>query len=88
MKLDDFFEQIDKWEYIPGDLIVRIEYKYKWEKKFLKSNEILIYIGDRNEWMWLHDWDEDFDIVNVLGFIPVDDISLFSMNRPEAEVRR
>ena len=88
MKLDDFFEKIEKWEYIPGDLVVRIEYKYKWEKNFHKSNEILEYIGDKGDWMWLHDWNEGFDIVNVLGYIPVDDISLFSMYYPEKEVKQ
>ncbi len=88
MSLDDFFEQIKKWEYIPGDLIVRLAYKYKWEKDYNKSNEILEYIGDKDDWMWLNDWDEGYDSVMVLGFIPVDDISFFSMYRPDTEVKR
>lgn len=88
LTIDEFFKQIKKWEYIPGDLVVRIAYKYEWEKDFNKSNEVLEYNGDKDDWTWLNDWDEGYDYVMVLGFIPVEDISLFSMWSPGVEVKR
>ena len=83
MTLDEFFEMIDKWEYIPGDLIVRIGYKYAWEKFHHESNEILEYNGDKNEWMWLNDWDEGYDDVKFLGYVPVDDVPIETMWTPK-----
>lgn len=89
MTLNDFFELIDKIEYIPSVYIVRLEYKYVYEDKLTISNEILQYdpgyIGVSSNlkypwyhdlWLWYCDWYMcvDPESVRVVKFKAIDDI--------------
>lgn len=89
MTLKEFFELIDKREYIPGIYIVRLEYKFVYEDKPFISNEILQYDpGYRGIiynpkypwyhelWLWYWDWYMCVDpsSVKVLKFAPLDDV--------------
>ena len=76
ISLDRFFGELDKMEYVPGDIIIRLKYKYDYENTYSYSNEILEYSGD-DGWIWLNDWDEGYTSggeVWVLGYVSVDDI--------------
>ena len=71
--LDEFFKQIDN---MPerGTLIVRLKYKYEWEKNYEIQNEILEWDGTLSEYVWLNDWDEGQTDVIVLNYEFLDNI--------------
>ena len=71
MSLDEFFNLI-KDECT--DYIVKLAYKYDWEKGYTISNELLEWDYSMNDYIWEHDWDEGQDDVFVLGFIKVSDV--------------
>ena len=54
--------------------IVRLAYKYDWEKEYDISNEILEWDDSFNNYVWLNDWNEGQSDVYVLGFIKVSDV--------------
>lgn len=72
MKLDEFFETADIGK---GDYIVRLKYKYDWEKEYRYSNEVVSYEFDRDSWVWLNDWCEGEKDVEVVAYIAIDDIT-------------
>lgn len=72
MTLEEFDRELEKRPIEP--LIVRLKWKYKWEKEYTYSNEILDYEDDH--YVWLNDWDEGQDEVYVVGFIPIADIEV------------
>ena len=75
MPLDNFYKLIAAFN-ICGDLIVRIRYKYNFEKQWHYSNEVLTVENDLC--IWLNDWNEGQD-AEVLGFIPVDDVNTYTI---------
>ena len=81
MTLDEFFEQLEK-DGPYETLIVRLSYKYDWEKEDERiiSNEILTP-NEWGGWEWLNDWDEGYtnqkdSPVFVIGYIKVDDVDI------------
>lgn len=89
MTLNDFFELIDKQEYNPGVYIVKLEYKYIYEDKLIRSNEILqfdpgytriIYNSKypwyHDRWLWYSDWYMcvDPESVREICFVAIDDV--------------
>lgn len=94
MRLNEFFNWIDKREYIPGIYIVRLQYKFVYENKTCISNEILQYdpgyAGNHDDprypwyhdcWLWYTDWYMCVDpsSIEVLRFTTLDEI--FDGNR-------
>lgn len=71
MTLEKFFEIADIGE---GDYIVRLKYKYDWEKEYRYSNEVVSYEFDRDSWVWLNDWCEGETDVEVVAFVPLDNV--------------
>ena len=81
MKLKEFFDAIEKEEY-RTDYIVKLRYKYSWEKEYTVENEYLEYDGNYDQWVWLHDWDEGQEDVDVLGYISIDDVFVPTTQAP------
>lgn len=78
MTLDQFCQILDNDNHPYEDLIVTIKYKYDWETEYITENQFLEYDGNRNAYVWLHDWDEGQTDVTVLGCIPVSDVNTIS----------
>ena len=76
MKLNEFFEMLDSDDFLRTDYIVCLKYKYDWEKEYIIENEYLQYDGNRDEWVWLHDWNEGQTDVEVLGYIDIDELEV------------
>ena len=85
LKLSSFENLWDKMKYIPGDIIVRIAYKYDWEKVWHEENELLLYKD--NDWIWENDWDEGYTLQEeeplVLWWIPVYQVGVHEVYKPE-----
>lgn len=75
MKLNQFFEMLDAYDFLRTDYVVRLRYKYDWEKNYTTSNEYLQY-DSRDEWVWLNDWNEGQTDVEVLGYIALDEVEV------------
>lgn len=72
MTLDKFYNEIvPTLQY--GDYIVRIKYRYFWERNYRYTNEVLS-IGGAYGVEWLNDWNEGESDCNVISFINVNDI--------------
>lgn len=68
MSLDEFFEMIEE-NGLYDTMVVTLRYKYKFDKTWEVSNEILIV--ENSDFVWLYDWDEgyvEFGEVEVMGF--------------------
>ena len=65
---------LDKDSHYRTDYIVRLKYKYDWEKEYTIENEYLEYDSNNDCWVWLNDWNEGQTDVEVLGYIDIDDI--------------
>lgn len=55
-----------------SNYIVRIGYKYDYEKEYFIDNEYLFC--DNGDYVWLNDWDEGQEDVILIGIISVDDV--------------
>lgn len=74
--LDEFFDII---ETMPcTDYIVKLRYRYGWEKEWTVSNEILEYYADSKSenYIWLNDWFEGQQWVEIMGFMPIEDVDV------------
>ena len=62
--------------YRPGEVIARMGYKYEYEKEYEYDNELLLY----SEWgtynTWEHDWNEGQRDIDLVWFIPVEEVGL------------
>ena len=89
MTLDEFFKLIDEKEYKPEVYIVRLEYKFVYEEKIYRTNEILQYdLGYRGitrspkypwyyeSWLWYSDWYMCVEpsSIKVLNFTTLEDV--------------
>ena len=77
MTLPEFNEKIDTEKI--DDYLVWIRYKYKDEKYWDYSVEYLQYVGDIGVYMWLNDWHEGQDDVEILGYIAMEDMPYLSV---------
>jgi hypothetical protein len=75
MGVDEFLEYLKTIELT--DYIIRIRVKYLDEKDYRFINEILTYEGDHDLWVWEYDWQHCVEDAKVVGYIPVDHISIF-----------
>lgn len=69
ISLDDFMSRLDELEDC-GEYIVRLAYKYDWEKEYTISNECLS-VGSHCT-CWFNDWNEGQTDVRVLGYVTTD----------------
>ena len=71
LTLNRFFEKIENE---PDDYVVKLAYKYNWEKDYTISNEIIEWEYSSSDYVWLNDWNEGYDFIYVVGFIKVSDV--------------
>lgn len=71
MTLDEFYDQVDAVKADRFPLIVKLKYKYTHETEYTISNEILDYYDDM--YIWVNDWNEGQQDVEVIAWISVDD---------------
>lgn len=76
MTLDELFKILDNPTTIHQDYIVKLKYRYSFEERYTIENQILEYDGSENEYVWLDDWNEGQDDVEVLGYIAVQDVQI------------
>ena len=62
--------------YRPGDLIVRMGYKYESDKEYEYDNELLFYSEDGTYNTWEQDWHEGQNCIDLVWFIPVEEVGL------------
>lgn len=81
LSYDEFFDLIKTFPC--QDYIVKIRYKYDWEKEWTVENEILEYYPssipiDRidDNYVWLNDWFEGQQWVEIMGFMPLDEVEV------------
>ena len=67
MTLDEFFKMLENDVY--EDKIVRLAYKYDFEKEYTYSNEILEC--ENGHYYWLNDWDEGQTDIKVIGYLNI-----------------
>ena len=77
MTLDELFKILNKPTTIHQDYIVKLKYRYSFEERYTIENQILEYDGSKDEYVWLDDWNEGQDDVEVLGYIAVQDVQIF-----------
>ena len=75
MTLDEFHKWLEKQPI--EDKLVYMRYKYSWEDKWSYANEYLkVDMSVEGYYIWLYDWDEGQENVEILGCISVDDIDV------------
>lgn len=75
MSEEEFFEWLKTHDNAICDKLVRIRYKYSWEKEWTYSNEILqVYFNSDRLYEWLDDWNEGQEQVEILGCVDIDNI--------------
>ena len=78
--------EFDKWlETQPiEDKLVSMRYKYSHERKWTQSNEVLeVDMSVDGNYVWLNDWDEGQEDVEILGCIPISDIDVPKFERKD-----
>lgn len=60
-----------------SDKIVYMRFKYSWEKDWTYSKEILyVDMSSDDYYVWLNDWDEGQQEVEILGCMSIDDVDV------------
>lgn len=72
-------------QYFPGDLIVRIGFKYEEDDEYEYENEFLYCSESADYVCFADDWWEGQQYISILGFVPVDDIRHFDFMLPKNE---
>lgn len=84
-------EEFNKWlESQPiEDKLVYMRYKYSWEDKWTYSNEVLeADCSVDGFYVWINDWDEGQEHVEILGCVSIDEIEIPLFGLPvESEER-
>lgn len=76
MTLIELFEILSKPTTVHQDYIVKLKYKYSFEEQYTIENQILEYDGSMDEYIWLNDWNEGQEDVEVLGYVAVQDLKI------------
>lgn len=73
MNRERFFEWL-RSQNRTGEMIVKINYKYDFEKKYTEENEHMEWDG--TDIIWLNDWDEGQEDVIIIGYTWVDEVEI------------
>ena len=73
MSIKEFFKYLDTKNI--ETQIVYLRYKYSWEDTWTYSNEILKVNAD-SFYIWMSDWNEGQEDVEILGCIAVSDVEV------------
>lgn len=74
MTLDKFFEIVFNNEVLNEVYIVKLKYKYEWETEYRYSNEVGFFDVEEWTWVWYDDWCEGETDVEVVAYVPIDEI--------------
>ena len=75
MSLDEFHKWLEKQPL--EDKLVYMRYKYSWEDRWTCSNEYLeVDMSVEGYYIWLSDWNEGQEDVEILGCIGIDEIDV------------
>ena len=88
MSLDEFYKWLEK-QPVLEDKLVYMRYKYSWEDRWTYSNEYLeVDMNVDGYYIWLNDWNEGQEDVEILGCIDVSDIDvpLFNLQKESEKV--
>lgn len=86
MTIEEFFNDYLKALPYIEDQLVYIKYKYSWETEWTYSNEILEADGSVDGYyIWLTDWDEGQEDVEILGCIAISDIEVPEFDKDTKE---
>lgn len=69
ISLKEFFDKLERAQ-LYGEFLVKLAYKYRFEKNYHYSIECLSVGLDCT--CWFNDWDEGQDDVRVIGFVAVE----------------
>lgn len=72
-------------KYFPGDLVVRLGCKYEESDEYYYDNYILEASEGCEYHGFVDDWWEGEKYINIIGFVPVDDIRHFDFMLPKNE---
>lgn len=82
MTLEEFYKLLPT---IPcNDYLVWIKYKYRHEKEYDYITEYLEYDGDHNNYIWLYDWHEGQEDVEILDYMPFYSLTIDYINSIKA----
>lgn len=75
MSLDEFYKWLENQPL--EDKLVYMRYKYSWEDRWTYSNEYLeVDTSADGHYIWLADWNEGQEDVEILGCIDVSEIDV------------
>lgn len=74
LSLEEFYHSLKRNPYTT--YIVVLQYKYKHESIYTLSNEILDTTKEIGTYKWLHDWDEGYDDIRVIGYKGLDSLDI------------
>ena len=82
-----FFSEIEDGE--ACDYIVRIRLKYDHESGYRETNELLLFEDSGspsgNSFVWLRDWHEGEETVQIMGYVKVHEVKIDEVNRNSAD---
>jgi len=88
MTLDEFMKFIRTQPI--DDYIVRIQYKYNHEDNYTYTNEYLYaYISTSGiNYIWIDDWYEGQEDVTIIGFIPIEAVTIPKIDKESIKRKR
>lgn len=66
ISLQEFYDKLERGQFY-GEFLVKLAYKYDFEKGYVISIECLCFGPDGAS--WFNDWNDGQDDVRVLGFV-------------------
>ena len=79
--LEEFYKHLEKQSV--ETYIVRLSYRYNWEKRPHVENVIIDWDSNENTYVWDYDWDDGYTsngVVYVLGYIKLSDVDIYAKN--------
>lgn len=75
MTIEEFYKELENKTI--EDYIVTLKYKYDFEEEYTITNEILEVEIDKypHHYVWFNDWNEGQTDVEILGYIPVREVT-------------
>ena len=87
MSREDFNNYLETLDIIENQLVY-MRYKYSWETNWTYAKELLLVDTDEpDDYVWLNDWFEGQQDIEILGCIPISeiDVPLFETNTAKKE---
>lgn len=86
MTIDEMFDELENK--VRDTYIVTLKYKYDFEENYTIENHILEYDSVVDSYVWLNDWNEGQNDVEVLGYMLLGDVDTTKLEPCEDCVSR